>query len=103
MKSEVFFFPCAAEQGEDRRIQGVQEVFSRTGFSDRVGPRDFVAVKLHFGETGNRGYIRAPIVRKVVEQIKETGARPFLTDTNTLYTGERANSVDHLFLLDNPG
>lgn len=55
-----------------------------------------VAVKLHFGEKGNASFIRPVFVRRVVERIKETGASPFLTDTNTLYAGTRGNAPDHL-------
>jgi len=55
-----------------------------------------VAVKLHFGEKGNASFIRPVFVRRVVDRIKETGASPFLTDTNTLYSGTRGNAPDHL-------
>ena len=55
-----------------------------------------VAVKLHFGEYGNTSYLRTPFVGRVVEKIKDTGAKPFVTDTNTLYIGTRMNTVDHI-------
>jgi uncharacterized Fe-S center protein len=58
--------------------------------------RDLVAIKLHFGEKGNTAFIRPTLVRQVVDYMKEGGACPFLTDTNTLYTGARADSVSHL-------
>ena len=32
----------------------------------------------------------------MVEQVKARGGRPFVTDTNTLYSGSRHNAVDHL-------
>ena len=35
-------------------------------------------------------------MRKVVDRVKAHGGNPFLTDTNTLYSGSRHNSVDHL-------
>ena len=55
-----------------------------------------VAVKLHFGEEGNDSYINPVLVRQVVEKIASTGAKPFITDTNTLYYGSRHNSPDHI-------
>ena len=55
-----------------------------------------VAIKLHFGEKGNTSFIRPVFVRRVADRIKGTGARAFLTDTNTLYVGTRTNSVSHL-------
>jgi uncharacterized protein len=59
-------------------------------------PRDLVAVKLHFGETGNTAYIRPQYVRKVVDRLKDVGTKPFLTDTNTLYVGSRTEAHSHL-------
>ncbi len=41
-------------------------------------------------------YVRPQYVRRLVEQIKKKGGRPFLTDANTLYVGSRSNAVDHL-------
>jgi uncharacterized Fe-S center protein len=55
-----------------------------------------VAIKLHFGEPGNLAYIRPPFIRRVVDIVKKLNGRPFLTDANTLYVGQRSNSVDHL-------
>jgi len=55
-----------------------------------------VGVKLHFGERGGTAYIRPVFVRRVVERLKHTGAGVFLTDTNTLYVGNRTNTVAHL-------
>jgi hypothetical protein len=51
---------------------------------------------MHFGEKGNTAFIRPVFVRRVIERIRETGAEPFLTDTNTLYVGTRGDSVKHL-------
>src|SRR5512137_998306 len=53
----------------------------------RIAANDLVAVKVHFGERGNHAFVRPVFVRKVVEQIKIRGARPFLTDSSTLYPG----------------
>jgi len=61
-----------------------------------ISPRSLAAVKLHFGEKGNLAFIRPNFIRRIVDDIKECGAYPFLTDTNTLYSGSRGNSVSHL-------
>ena len=59
-------------------------------------PNDLVAVKLHFGESGNMGFIRPQYVKKVVERLLELKSKPFLTDTNTLYVGSRSQAHSHL-------
>ncbi|MGA1872992.1 MAG: DUF362 domain-containing protein, partial [Thermoplasmatota archaeon] len=37
-----------------------------------------------------------PYEMDIVERIRESGGKPFITDTNTLYRGTRHNSVDHI-------
>ena len=54
------------------------------------------AIKLHFGEAGSHAFIRPHLVRVFADELKRLGAKPFLTDANTLYVGKRGNSVDHL-------
>jgi len=57
---------------------------------------DTVAVKMHFGEPGNTAYLKPKFVKPIIECIKKLGAKPFLTDANTLYKGERNDSASHL-------
>jgi uncharacterized Fe-S center protein len=83
-------------------MEAIREKFSRIldendcfGF---VKKGDFVAVKLHFGEDGNAGFVRPEYVRVACDRILLKGARPALCDTNTLYVGRRTNSADHLML-----
>lgn len=66
------------------------------GLENMISKDDLTAVKLHFGELGNDAFINAIHIGSIVNEIKKTGAKPFLTDTNTLYIGGRKNSVDHL-------
>ncbi len=61
-----------------------------------IAPGDLVAVKLHFGEKGNHTFIRPIFIRKVVDELKKLGGKPFLTDSSTLYPGERKEAVSAL-------
>ncbi|MBM3307076.1 MAG: DUF362 domain-containing protein [Candidatus Eisenbacteria bacterium] len=61
-----------------------------------VRANDTVAVKLHFGESNETGHVRPRFVRRIVAWLLKQGARPFLTDCNTLYRGTRSDSVTHL-------
>jgi uncharacterized Fe-S center protein len=56
----------------------------------------YVAVKIHFGEPGNLAYIRPNYAARLTSLLRGFGAKPFLTDSNTLYSGGRSNAVDHL-------
>ena len=55
-----------------------------------------VAVKQHFGEHGNKGYIKPEITKKIVDEVKRLGGKPLLVETNTLYKGSRSNTYDHV-------
>jgi len=95
-KSPVYFASLRAHADHECTTAKVQRLFDRAGFSEVVKPKDRTAVKLHFGETGNDGFISPVYVRQVVEKVKACQALPFLTDTNTLYRGSRSNAVEHI-------
>ena len=108
--SQVYFAPIRPGETAETHPAKVQALFDAAGFAALLKPKSLVAVKLHFGERGSDGYIRPPMVRAVVERVENAGARPFLTDTNTLYSGSRADSVEHTltafehgFTMDNVG
>src|SRR3989339_1818931 len=74
----------------------VKKLAEKSGINSLVSKNDFVAIKIHFGEKGNKGYIKPEYVKPIVEIVKSLGGKPFLTDANTIYRGSRANAVDHL-------
>ncbi len=98
MKSTVYFI--AVKDTND--IRSVNEKLKRLLEKSRV--LDFirreyrVAVKIHFGEEGNTGFVRPEYVRAVCDAISDKGAKAFLAETNTLYKGRRTNSREHLLI-----
>ncbi|MDR3557667.1 MAG: DUF362 domain-containing protein [Syntrophobacteraceae bacterium] len=74
----------------------IQRLALAAGLEDIVRKGGLTAVKLHFGEKGGTAFIRPVLVRPVVDALLQAGARPFITDTGTLYVGSRGNAVDHL-------
>jgi len=72
-----------------------ERLLKRAGLGEIAGRGGLVAVKVHVGESGNLAYVNHNYARIVVAGIKAKGAKPFLTDTNTLYSGSRHNAVDH--------
>ncbi len=94
--SRVWFTDIRARSAGENKVSKIEALFKAAGFAKLVEKGDLTAVKLHFGEPGNDTFIGPVFVRKVVELLKAAGANPFLTDTNTLYSGLRHNAVDHL-------
>lgn len=96
MASKVYFANLRARTDKTNKISKIKNLFERAGFDELIQPGDLTAIKLTFGERGSDGFISPVFVRQVVDKVKEKGAKPFLTDTNTLYSGSRHNAVDHL-------
>ncbi len=93
--SNVYFADLRAGHKENL-FDKIAKLLALAGLSQRVSAGDLTAVKIHFGEKGNHAFIRPIFARKVVEEIKKLGARPFLTDSSTLYPGERKEAVSAL-------
>ena len=87
-----------ATQYKRNLFHKIDAIFDLFEMEKRIPRRGFAAVKLHFGEEGNTTFVRPIFLRRIVENLKAIGARPFLTDTCTLYVGERSNAVEHLEL-----
>ena len=97
-------FVSVAEHEKPSSVQKkISALFEAAGLAHCVSDRDLVAIKLHIGEKGNTTHLPAFAVKPVVDRIKQAGGKPFLTDTNTLYRGQRSNAVDHLNLAHEHG
>lgn len=95
MPSQVYFATLRANPRRNL-LQKVRQLLAQIGLPNSLTQGQLVAVKVHFGEHGNTSFVPPVFVREVVGEIAKTGAKPFVTDTNTLYRGGRANAVDHL-------
>jgi len=62
-----------------------------------------VAVKTHFGEPGNDNALRGNIIKPAINWLIDQKITGFLTDTNTLYTGQRSDTKNHLKTAQNHG
>jgi uncharacterized protein len=94
-KSKVYFTNLRTKPGVNL-LDKVEKLIKKAGIGNIDFTNKFVAIKIHFGEPGNLAYIRPNYAARIVKVIKDLGGVPFLTDSNTLYSGRRANAVDHL-------
>ncbi|MFA5272155.1 MAG: DUF362 domain-containing protein [Candidatus Omnitrophota bacterium] len=74
-----------------------------SGIADDFKKDQFAGLKIHFGEKGNKSYINPNFLLPLVKFLKKRQARPFLFETNTLYHGQRANTISHMNLAFNHG
>ena len=103
MPSPVFFAPIADNEPVESVQEKVGAVCDRAGFPAMVSKGDIVALKVHFGEEHNHNFITAPTYMPLVERVKRRQGKPYWTDTNTLYRGQRSNAVDHALLAHKHG
>ncbi|MDP6379736.1 MAG: DUF362 domain-containing protein [Phycisphaerae bacterium] len=102
-KPKVFFTPVADGEAPETLAEKAIALYRKAEFEKQIESGCLVAIKQHFGEKGNLGHLRPPIAKAFVGVMKDLGARPFLTDTTTLYSGQRRNAVDYLNLCQEHG
>jgi len=98
MAAKVYFIKASVDDGQAVISQKASMLFTTGGFAACFKQNDFTAVKVHVGEAGNNTYIKAGCIKGLVEQLLALKTKPFLTDTSTLYIGQRHNAIDHTML-----
>jgi uncharacterized protein len=95
MSSKVYFTDFRTTTSVSL-LKKLEKLLAMAGI-DKLDCKDkFTAIKIHFGEPGNMAYLRPNYVNVVVGILRKMGAKVFLTDSNTLYSGGRANAVNHI-------
>jgi uncharacterized protein len=97
-RATVYFAPAEGREPAGSLSAKARNAYLATGFNDRIAEGDFAALKIHFGEVGNTGYIRPAWLGGLIWEVRQKTPHAFLTDSNTLYVGNRSNSIDHLRL-----
>jgi len=103
MSSKVFFIEIKESESEDNLIGKFKKSLKENSFFSFISEKDMVAVKTHFGEGQKSGFVRSPYLKVIGELIKDIGGLPFLTETSTLYRGNRTNAIDHIMHANRQG
>lgn len=96
-KSKVYFSDFHTIALGDGIPKKLYKLIKASGIDQIDMNGKFVAIKTHFGELGNLGFLRPNYDKVIVDIVKELGGKPFLVDCNTLYVGSRRNALDHLY------
>lgn len=98
MKSKVYFVPVSNIENVQESLNQLNRLIKESNVLSGFRAGWNVAVKTHFGEEGNTGFVKPPYVRAICDALRAKGASGFVSDTNTLYRGRRLNSEDHVKL-----
>ncbi|MBN2038247.1 MAG: DUF362 domain-containing protein [Chitinispirillaceae bacterium] len=90
----VFWMDLHAAPGNSLEKK-FNRLLARLDCGSAIRANGLVGIKVHAGEKGNLAYLNHNYARLVVNEVKRCLGKPFLTDTNTLYSGGRHNAVDH--------
>ncbi len=93
--SEVYFTDMRCNPAVNL-LKKLEKLVRAAGFDEIDFNRKMTALKINFGEPGNLAYLRPNFAATIVRMVKEKGGIPFLTDSNTLYSGRRSSAPDHL-------
>ncbi len=103
IKSKVYFAAVKETDPVEVVKKKLAKLLEASKVLDCVRAGDEVAVKMHFGEKGNTGYVKPEYVKVICDDISGRKAAPLLTDTNTLYHGMRAITEEHLAIARDHG
>jgi len=95
MGSKVYFIKASVKDGEQVISKKARKLFKAGGFEGCFEENDFTAIKVHVGEDGNNTHIPAACIKGLVDELLALKTKPFVTDTTTLYVGQRHNAIDH--------
>jgi hypothetical protein len=99
----VYFIGVDNSDTPTVREEKLCRLLDQSNLLDFIDAGKEVAVKLHFGEEGNTGFVKPEYVRQICLRIRKRKARAFVSDTNTLYRGRRLVAGDHLKLAHEHG
>jgi len=95
MPSKVYFADLRSGYRENL-FDKLTRLLTEAGLTELFQRGSLVAVKVHFGEKGGHAYIRPTFLRRIVDILRDAGHKPFLTDSSTLYPGERKEAISAL-------
>ncbi len=103
MKEKAFFIP-SAETADDRAMcASLEKLIAAENLLGFIAERDMVAIKTHFGEGKKTGHVPPLYLKMLGALARERKGSPFLTETQTLYKGNRTDAVSHLNHAQNQG
>lgn len=83
-KAKVYFSDLRTSPTSNL-LDKMERLLKRAGIGQLPLKDSFTAIKIHFGEPGNLAYIRPNYAARMANLLRSFGAKPFLTDCNTLY------------------
>jgi len=96
MSEKVYLIEAAGNERDRSLCSRLNDLIEAEALLDCIADQDITAVKTHFGESKKLGYVRPLYLKMLGEAIRSRGGMPFLTETSTLYKGNRSDAIRHI-------
>ncbi len=96
MKEKVYCIEAVDNEQDELLCEKLRNLIQAENLLGFIADRDVTAVKTHFGESRKQGYARPLYLKMLGENVKSLGGSPFLTETSTLYKGNRSDAIRHV-------
>lgn len=96
MGEKVYWIEATDNESDTLLCDKLKNLLQAENLLDCIADQDITAVKTHFGESHKLGYVRPLYFKMLGESIKNRGGVPFLTETSTLYKGNRSDAIRHI-------
>ncbi len=96
MRENVYFIEAKDNEPDEHLCERLNLAIASNNLLDCIADKDIAAVKTHFGESQKLGYVRPLYLKMLGDAIKNKGGLPFLTETSTLYKGNRSDAINHI-------
>lgn len=96
LSAKVYLVPVSDGASLAEQCAAMAKAYEAIGADQAIARRDFVAIKIHVGEKKNTTHIKPEVIKVLVDKVHARRGQAFLTETSTLYKGERENAVKHI-------
>lgn len=103
MQSTVYFHPLSGNSDDAERAAAGRSVLEALIGQGGAVLEEEIPIKLHFGEKGNRTYLKPAVYDGIADLFEERGIRTCFMETSVLYGGERFEASRHRKLAEDHG
>ena len=94
----VYFIPVGKDCCPEVLSGGARKLFQALLEREKITLESTVPLKVHFGEKGNRTYLKPATYQGIIDFLAEKGVRSCYMETSVLYGGERFERERHIRL-----
>jgi len=101
--NKVYFKAIDSYSKTEEISEASKELIKQLVEDEKLTLENFIPLKVHFGEKGNKTYIESKNFEGILEYFKENKIESAFMETNVLYRGQRTTSENHIKLAKEHG